>query len=88
MDDCIIAVEMLDILFIYLNLQKNLQRFYMLVIKNYPERLLCLLVHLKFLYKFQNTTKVIIQCIPVDEEMEEEVFLDMKVIDFKYKKIH
>lgn len=33
-----------------------------------------------------NTTKVIIQCIPVDEEMEEEVFLDMKVIDFKYKK--
>ena len=27
-DDCIIAAEMIDVLFIYLNLQKNLQEFY------------------------------------------------------------
>ena len=58
-DDCIIAAEMIDVLFIYPELAEELARVLYMSNKNYSERLLCLLAHLKFLYKSQTQRKLL-----------------------------
>ncbi|MBJ7987834.1 hypothetical protein [Bacillus cereus] len=81
-DDCIIAAEMIDVLFIY----SELARILYMSNKELFRMVAMFVGTFEIFVQVSNTTKVIIQCIPVDEEMEEEVFSDMKVIGFKYKK--
>lgn len=85
-DDCIIAAEMIDVLFIYPELAEELARILYMSNKELFRTVAMFVGTFEIFVQVSNTTKVIIQCIPVDEEMEEEVFSDMKVIGFKYKK--
>ncbi|MGR5910400.1 hypothetical protein ACT7C4_17570 [Bacillus pacificus] len=70
-DDCIIAAEMIDVLFIYPELAEELARVLYMSNKELSRTVAMFVGTFEIFVQVSNTTKVIIQCIPVDEEMEE-----------------
>lgn len=88
--DCVIPAEIIDKMvdgsLLYPEFGKELSEILSLSNREFFEMIVIFVGTFEIFVKVSNTTKVIIQFEPVDEEIRDSAFSDIKVIGFIYKK--